>query len=200
MQGGAPGWAPGERPAWVRHALAGEGGPLFERGRQRFVAEELMAEAVLRAGRDDWGGASFLEPLGVLVDSVERESALHVVGRWRARETLLRYLENRLRVVAACRQDPGLERTVITAPLVVTGSPRAGTSIMHQLLALGAGARAPLAYEYWCPVSPGLNPDPRIPLADADVRLSAALDPCPPCSPPTLTPGWWCATGTPSPC
>jgi hypothetical protein len=167
----------GERPAWVRHALAGEGGPVYDHAARPFVGEELMAEAVLRAGVDDWGGDSFVEPLSVLVDSVEHESTLHVVGRWRARETVVRYLENRLRLVEACRRDPAIDHEVIDAPLVVSGSPRAGTSIMHQLLALAPGARAPLAYEYWAPVSPGVAPDPRIPIANADVRLSAALNP-----------------------
>lgn len=174
------GWSPGPRPVWVEHALRGEGGPLYDSGLRSFVAEELMAEAVFRAGHDDWHDDSFREPLEVVVGSLEHEAGLHLVGRWRAREVLVRALENRLRLTAALAEDPGIEQETVAAPLVVTGSPRAGTSIMHQLLSLPPGTRAPLAWEYWSPApvpSPDHDDDPRLPLADRDVRLSAALAP-----------------------
>lgn len=174
------GWDPGERPAWVRAVLAGDGGPAYESGRRPFVADELLAEAAFRAGSDDFGSDSHLEPLAVLVESLEHEVPLHLVGRWRAREVVLRYLENRARLVRARTDDPGIAHESITAPLLVTGSPRAGTSIMHQLLAAGPAARAPLAWEYWSPAPAERRAgatDPRIALANADVRLSAALAP-----------------------
>jgi len=156
------------------------------------VVDELLAEAQVRAGvdaepgghADIWGGDDFLEPLTVFVRSVEEEGNLHIVGRWRVREVILRALENRLRIHAYATGDPGVTDERIVAPIIVTGSPRAGTSVMHELLALLPGTRAPLAWEYWWPAPPprpGRNgstaDDPRIPLADRDVRLSAALNP-----------------------
>jgi len=174
-------WDPGPRPAWVAHALAGEGGPIYDLAGRPFDAAELLEEATLRAGTADFGDDSHTEPLDVAITSLQEETDLHLVGRWRAREVVVRYLENRLRVVAALRDDPAIAEEPITAPILVSGSPRAGTSIMHQLLAQDPSMRAPMAWEYWAPAPPprreSLDHDARIPLADRDVRLSAALAP-----------------------
>jgi hypothetical protein len=174
-------WEPGPRPAWVQHAIDGEGGPELAIAAAPFDAAQLVGEAVFRSGTDDFGGDSFVEPLDVLVDALEREADLHIVGRWRAREVVVRYLESRLRLTAALVEDPAIDDRRVIAPIVVTGSPRAGTSILHQLLATDPALRAPMAWEYWSPAPP---PDPRardadvrIPLADRDVRLTAALAP-----------------------
>ncbi|MCU1368779.1 MAG: hypothetical protein JWN39_4418 [Ilumatobacteraceae bacterium] len=178
-------WEPGPRPAWVQHAIDGEGGPVYALAAQPLVVDELLAEARVRAGLDDWGDdLEWLEPLQRFVDSVEGEARLHIVGRWRVREVILRSLENRLRIHQAVTLDPGVLEERIVAPVIVTGSPRAGTSVMHELLALLPGTRAPLAWEYWWPAPPPTPnadgetvDDPRIPLADRDVRLSASLNP-----------------------
>ena len=182
------GWQPGERPRWVQHAIDGEGGPVYALAMQPLIVDELLAEARIRAGIDDgpgiWGTDDFLEPLAIFVRSIEDEADLHIVGRWRVREVILRALENRLRIQAYATTDPGVTSEPIVAPIIVTGSPRAGTSVMHELLALLPETRAPLAWEYWWPAPPtrpaldgGEIDDPRIPLADRDVRLSAALNP-----------------------
>lgn len=174
-------WSAGERPRWVQHAIDGEAGPVFDSGRRPFDPVHLRHEAELRAGCDDWRGDSWREPLDIVCQSLEDEVDLHVVGRWRAREVLLKYLENRLRIAAACRADPSIPDERIHRPVIVTGSPRAGTSIMHQLLSLPTGSRAPLAWEYFAPAPPPRphhrTDDPRIDAANSDVRLSAALAP-----------------------
>jgi hypothetical protein len=173
-------WEPPPRPAWVRHALAGEGGPELACAFEPFDADQLVEEACLRAGTglDD---QSYRVPLDVLVRSIEDEVDLHLVGRWRVREVVLRYLESRARVEACLARDPAIAEHEIAAPIIVTGSPRAGTSIMHELLAAHPDHRAPMAWEYWSP-APSPDPrrhdtDPRIVLADRDVRLTAALVP-----------------------
>ncbi len=174
-------WDPGERPAWVRHAIDGEGGPEYALAAEPFDAAELVAEASLRVGTDDLGGTSYAEPLDVVVRSLEEEADLHIVGRWRVREVLVRYLESRARVARCVAEEPAIGERPVTAPIVVTGSPRAGTSIMHELLALDPGHRAPMAWEYWSPAPPPdpdtWEDDPRVPLAGRDVRLTAALAP-----------------------
>jgi hypothetical protein len=181
-------WQPGPRPAWVRHALAGEGAPELASARRPLDADELVAEATFRAGGDREPGStgsplddSFREPLGIIVRSIEGEADLHLVGRWRVREVIVRYLESRFRASAWLERDPGIEREEILAPIIVTGSPRAGTSIVHELLASPPGHRAPMAWEYWSPAPPPdpstHDSDPRIALANDDVRLSAALVP-----------------------
>ena len=172
---------PRDRPAWVRHALAGEGGPVYDVARRPFEPDDLEAESRIRAGSDDLGPPTHRAPLEILCRALEEEADLHLVGRWRVREVLLRYLENRLRIVEALRRDPSIAAEDVGAPIVVTGSPRAGTSLLHQLLALPPDTRSPLAWQVWQPTPPPGPPpwdgDPRRPLADRDVRLSAALDP-----------------------
>jgi hypothetical protein len=174
-------WDPGDRPAWVRHAIEGEGGPEYALAAEPFDAEQLVAEARFRAGSDDLGDDSYVEPLETVVRSLEDEADLHLVGRWRVRELILRYLESRARVVSCVNEIPAIEDRPVVAPIVVTGSPRAGTSIMHELLALDPGHRAPMAWEYWSPAPPPhpdtWRDDPRVPLAGFDVRLTAALAP-----------------------
>ncbi len=176
-----PAIEPQDRPAWVRHALAGEGGPVYDVARRPFEPDDLEAEARIRAGTDDFGDPTHREPLEILCRALEDEADLHLVGRWRVREVLLRYLENRLRIVEELRRNPSIAGEDVGTPLIVTGSPRAGTSLAHQLLALPPDARSPLAWQVWQPTPPPGPPpwddDPRRPLADRDVRLSAALDP-----------------------
>lgn len=174
-------WDPGERPAWVRHAIDGEGGPEYALAAEPLDAQQLVAEAALRAGTDDFGGDSYVEPLDVALRSIDEEGDLHIVGRWRVREAILRYLESRARAARCVATDGSIEARPIEAPIVVSGSPRAGTSIMHELLAQDPAHRAPMAWEYWSPAPPPdpstAETDPRIPLAGRDVRLSAALAP-----------------------
>lgn len=174
-------WVPGPRPAWVQHALDGEGGPVYALADEPFDPDALVAEACLRAGSDDLGPDTYREPLERFCHSLDAEADLHLVGRWRVREVILRNLENRARLVDTWARHPTIADEVVDRPMVVTGQPRAGTSILHQLLSLAPDARAPLAWEYWCPTPPPLPAtamnDPRIPLANRDVRLSAALAP-----------------------
>ncbi len=132
-------WDPGERPAWVQHAIDGDGGPEYALAAEPLDADELVAEAAFRAGTDDFGDDSYVEALDVAVRSIEEEGDLHIVGRWRVREAILRYLESRARAARCLTTDPSIEARPIEAPIVVSGSPRAGTSIMHELLAAGPG-------------------------------------------------------------
>jgi len=43
-------WDPGARPAWVRHAIAGEGGPIYGAAAEPFDLDQLRAAARARAG------------------------------------------------------------------------------------------------------------------------------------------------------
>ncbi|TZG27726.1 sulfotransferase family protein [Sphingomonas montanisoli] len=171
-------WDPGARPAWVQHAIDGEGGPLYAISRQPLVVGDLLAEAELTTGLSDWGPDDFREPLDVFIAAIEAEANLHPAGRLRLRGEVIHALENRLRHYRHLAEYPAVFDERIVAPIIVTGSPRAGTSMMHELLALLPNMRAPVTWEYWWP-TPFANHhggrDPRIELANADVRLLAEL-------------------------
>jgi hypothetical protein len=166
------------RPPWVDAANEGRGGPVYDAARAPFSVGDLVAQARLETGCDDLGPDDWFEPLTALVDSANRDGRLHTVGRWRLRDTVLRLLRGRLLMVAGMTADPSIERGPVTAPIIVTGSPRSGTTILHQLLALEPSLRAPLSWEFWMPwpsPGPGRLDEARIALADRELRLNAQL-------------------------
>ncbi|MEE9606432.1 MAG: hypothetical protein V3U03_01740, partial [Myxococcota bacterium] len=58
----------------------------------------------------------------------------------------------RLLLTHARNETPAIADEKIVAPLVITGPPRSGTSILFELLALDPNARAPLAWEVLHPL------------------------------------------------
>lgn len=139
--------------------------------------EDLLQSAVRRAGSSDFGGEEFREGLGVLLDSIEREAELSTLGRLSCRETLLRYLENRLRLAEYRARHPELASEVITRPIFIIGLPRTGTTILFNLLSQDPANRPPLSWEVEWPVPPPepatYEHDPRI--QDAE-KLLGNLD------------------------
>lgn len=129
-------------------------------------AEALLERAARRSGSDDFGDPAFLEPLGVLAASLEREGALTTLGRITVRSDLLRLLENRLRMVDTCKRHPEILAGEVPAPLFVVGLPRTGTSILHELLAQDPANRTPMTWEVMHPWPPpervSFETDPRI--------------------------------------
>jgi hypothetical protein len=114
----------------------------------------LVTEALQRTRLTDLGDADFREPLRIFLRALEAEAKLHYVGRTLARADLVEWLANRLRVVDACQREPAIERAAVTAPIFITGLPRTGTSILHELLAQDPALRAPLAFEVRRPSPP----------------------------------------------
>jgi hypothetical protein len=84
------------RPIRVGNALAG---PVVRRV-LRLDPERLLASARRRARLDDPGSGDAAEPLGVLVDALERESHPTALGRGMPRELLVGLLMTRLRLAA----------------------------------------------------------------------------------------------------
>jgi hypothetical protein len=166
------------RPDWVRRIndmAPGVGGATA------LVAldpDEMLAQAVATTGLDDFGDPEWEEPYRLLVDGLEQEARLHVVGRLMCRHDLLRHLCTRLRLVDAHRRDPGLAQTDVPAPIFITGPARSGTSILQELLALDPALRAPLAYEMAYPVVPdGTSDDTRRAWAECEFDLWADVHP-----------------------
>jgi Sulfotransferase family len=156
-------------PDWVRRMnLFGEtaGDPA------RIVsldADEMLATARDATGLDDvneaeWPG--WEETYRRLVDAIDRESRLHVVGRVMTRGEVLRMLQTWLRLQAAWRATPSITTEPVAAPLFVVGPPRTGTTILLELLALDPSLRAPLAWEALHPL-----PEAADPATDRALRL-----------------------------
>jgi hypothetical protein len=179
-------WDPGPRPEWVEAVNGGLIVPIALEAELPLERDALIAEAMARQGRFGDGvgaltapgpgtGDDFLEPLDIVLASLEREAELHVLGRWITRRFILRLLEVRLQICDAVRSDPGLRDEQIADPLFVIGAPRTGTTILHALLAADDRHRVPLGWEFLrpvpSPVSETRETDARIGLADAELRL-----------------------------
>ena len=134
-------------------------------------ADEMLAVARDVTGLDDLGGAEwpgYEETYRRLLDSIERESQLHVVGRVMTRGEVLRNLETWLRLQAEWKATPAILNEPVDAPLFVVGPPRTGTTILLELLALDPSLRAPLAWEALHPLP--ISPRSGDPAADRERR------------------------------
>jgi len=143
------------RPDWVRriNAMGDSVG-----GAANLISlepEELVRTAIQSTGGlSDFGDfdGDWRARLDSLVAELEASARLHALGRLMTREELLRGLRTRLFMARVRSENPGITRERIQAPIVITGPPRSGTSILFELLALDPNARAPLAWEVMHPV------------------------------------------------
>ena len=163
-------WQPGPRPEWVRS--------LNQTGRPDWVRLDeasLLTEAAANTGLDDFGADDFREPLRIFLAALEEEAKLHFIGRVLARADVLNLLENRLRMTDARKRQPEIAAERIERPLFITGMPRTGTSVLHELLGRDPANRVPLAWEVRMPCPPpeaaSYAGDPRIEIADREIRF-----------------------------
>lgn len=167
-------WSPRPRPPWVESLNATGDHVGAPDSVVALGVDELLDHARALTGLDDFGGDEFLEPLGVLLDSVARDGDLHVVGRILTRTDILRVLVNRLQIADAVSREPGILDRPVEAPVFVTGTGRSGTSLLHDLLGCDPSHRAPLTWEMRYPVGREPGPttvDGRRDAADRDVTL-----------------------------
>ncbi len=134
------------------------------------LAPERLIE-VARKAEDlyDLGEPDVLEPLTRLVDAIEAEAHLHPIGRMATRTRLVGALRNRLRAQALFAAHPEILRQPITAPIVITGLQRTGTTLLHRLLAADPRLRS---LQSWEALNPAPFPD--APNGEADPRRAFA--------------------------
>ncbi len=137
--------------------------------------ESLLSAARADTGLGDFGsGDDFREPLAILLDSLDREANLTLLGRILVRAEVLNLLVNRLRITELVGRHPEIEQERIERPLHIVGLSRSGTSILHELLAQDPRMRAPLSWEARFPCPPPTaatwRTDPRIARADRIFR------------------------------
>lgn len=182
-------WQPAPVAPWVREVNDGAIPLLAAEYAPPLDVEQLLGEARALTGLDDFGdfdgadadGHDFRTPLRVLVESLETEGRLTVLGRYEVRQQILRLLQVRLQLARLLADDPGVLAEPVAEPLFVTGAPRTGTSILHALLAQDPANRVPESWEFLRPVPPpdpaAYTSDPRIALVDRELRLTAMIAP-----------------------
>jgi hypothetical protein len=176
------------RPAWVDMVNEGAVLPIALEAARPFGVDDLLAAALARRGLSGGDTAAFcapgpgtssdfLEPLEILVDSLETDASLTILGRWITRRFLDRLLDVRLQIAEYVRADRGVRDEQILEPIVVIGAPRTGTTVLHALLAADSRHRVPLGWELLRPVPPpvaGIE-DARVTLADLELRLPQSV-------------------------
>ena len=115
-------------------------------GEDRLHRDRLVAEAVERAGSDDFGEPTWHEGLYLLVEGLRSEARLHDLGVEIAAGDIVNQLANRLGIVEWRRRHPENAEVGIRQPIVIMGQPRTGTTNLHDLLALDHTLRAPLTW------------------------------------------------------
>jgi hypothetical protein len=116
-------------------------------GRIRLDEASLVRAARRASGLHTFADESFREPLRVLLDSLERESQLHPLGRMIVRQSLLRALVNRLRMERLFDLHPSIAEQPVQAPVFISGLQRTGTTLLHRLLACEPALRPLMSWE-----------------------------------------------------
>jgi hypothetical protein len=98
-------------------------------------ANELLDKACKETGLADFGGDEFLEPMQLLIRSLEEEADLNAVGRFMNRANILRLLKGRLYAADLLQRHPEILERELADPVVIVGLARSGTTRLHRLLA-----------------------------------------------------------------
>jgi hypothetical protein len=143
--------------------------------------DALVDAAAAAAGTGDFGEPTWREGLDRLVDALNDEGRLHELGAAIAGGEIVTYLANRAAVTRWRAEHPAVAEERVTAPVVIVGQPRTGTTILYDLLAQDPRTRAPLSWEVDRPVPPPrtetYETDPRIDEVQATIDLADTLIP-----------------------
>ncbi|HET8705238.1 MAG TPA: sulfotransferase [Pseudomonadales bacterium] len=141
----------------------------------------LMENARKKTGLIDFGDEFFVEPLTVLVDSINREAHLTPLGKLIQKNRLESALVVRLRAQQLFKLHPEILKVDLGKIIIIAGLQRTGTTTLHRLLASDPKMRALYAWEALNPVplpreKPG-HPDARIAQAKTAEKGLAYLAP-----------------------
>lgn len=139
--------------------------------------DKLRQIAERETGYSEWGSPLFYDPLERLCRSASNEARFEQQARDAFEYRIVSALKHRLQIYADRAAYPEIAQQRITAPMIVTGLPRSGTTILHALLAQDPDVRSPLHWELSAP-----SPPPRKETFRTDPRIAAcqaALDQLP---------------------
>lgn len=137
----------------------------------------LVEEAVARAGAPPSGDIPFLANLERLVEACSRTAGLNAVGRQVLEKAAVRHLRNLCQLQAYVAAHPDAAARTPSRAIVVTGLPRTGTTLLHNLLAADPRHRVLRVWEALRPLpaeAGGAAPEIRV--AQAERWLDAFHD------------------------
>jgi hypothetical protein len=116
--------------------------------------ETLFAAATERFGAPVTLEPAFRPALEALCLALQQEARLSSSGATRAHEQLSNILVRRAELAAAEQRGSVHTDRPVEAPIVITGLPRTGTTLLHNLLARVDGLWAPPLWQLHAPVRP----------------------------------------------
>jgi hypothetical protein len=126
--------------------------------------------AIAATGLRDFGNPYYGSGLDRLLESL-REANLTFLGRMMTQRAIILALKQRLLIEGLRQRNPQFFKAKLIPPIIVTGLPRTGTTLLHRLLAQDPSSRAPPLEELIAPVrSPS-----RFAAAFAHLRLAVEL-------------------------
>ncbi len=168
MKKSGPLWTPPPHPQWLSQMNI-EGSYMDLPAVVPLDEASLLDHAQRSTGLDDFGDDLWHEPFQVLIEALEAEAQLTLMGRLMARHDIVLWLSTRLQITDLLKRYPEIRKEKITAPMVIVGLPRSGTSILFELLAQDPDVGVPLMWEALQPCPPPqadtYNTDPRIDFA-----------------------------------
>jgi hypothetical protein len=121
--------------------------------------DELLDAARAKAGSDDIGDDWFLEPLAVLVRSLNEEAQLSGLGLQMTHRRLVALLVDRLRLRRLQAQHPEIRELEVRVAAEICGLPRTGSTLLHRLLAASPQVTSTASWECSYPLPfPGESP------------------------------------------
>lgn len=146
-----------------------------------FQEADLLAEAQANAGLSDFGPDEFRPALAKLLYSLREEAPLNALGRTILRARILESLETRLQIQDWISRHPEILEEEIVAPIVIIGQMRTGTTMLQRIIASDPRNYAAMWWETRFPAphpdTDWSQPDPRIPIAEAEVAAILEADP-----------------------
>ena len=114
--------------------------------------DRMIAAARRKTGLSDFGDDWFMEPLQILVESINSEARLTPLGTRIQHSRIVSALAIRLRAEQLLREHPEIFDLDLGKILLIAGLQRTATTTLHRLLAADPGTRALNAWELLNPV------------------------------------------------
>lgn len=113
-----------------------------------------------------------LSALEVFCSAINEDTDIHYFGKKAIQQTIGRDLITRLLIQDTINQHAEILDVSIKKPIMILGEPRAGTTLLHRLLAKDPQFRATLFWEVIYPIPP---PDPKTYFTDNRIKKTKKL-------------------------
>ncbi|MDX2162674.1 MAG: sulfotransferase [bacterium] len=114
--------------------------------------DHLKAAAEKQTGLRGWNHPEFLRDMAALCAFVEQNPTASSLLKLNFRNDVMRRLTNYLKLQEKIRQQPDILQQPIKNPIIITGLPRTGTTLLQRLLAQDPALHGPALWELFNPI------------------------------------------------